>query len=740
MTAPELIHHTLRTILIRYGFPPEDYLLREKEVVFTGEQLDTPERFLSCLVDIGARHELVLLRDTLPENEFLSEFTKAYYPALVITTIDGRIIPVVLTNVKNGIIATLIRPEGSEELEFKSFADIPGNVHSEMRDGSRSIIIQTVYPNKPVFSEYDQNNQAVHNPANHWDLMSRFLRLIRYERHEVGYIIVYAVIVGLIGLTLPLGVQSIIGFVSGGQIPTAVIVLITFIVLGLLIGGSLQIMQLYLSEHIQRRLFTKTAFEFAFRIPRIRIESVLSDYPPELVNRFFDVVTLQKGIATLLLEFSGAVLQIIFGLLLLALYHPTFIILGAVVVTALVLILRLTGPKGLQNSIEESKHKYAVASWLEELARGLTSFKLAGETNLAMERTDRNVSHYLYARSKHFKVLVTQYISFVLFRTIITGGLLIAGCILVVNRQINIGQFVAAEIVVILIMSSVEKIILKLDTIYDVLTSVDKISHVTDLPVDHQGLIRMPEPDNKHGMVVRVHDLTYKFPDRALPVLNGVDMHIQSGEHVCIAGHNGSGKTSLVNILLGLLGSWKGVVTFDGLALRDIDRESLLSQIGDYVSQEELFDASLLENITMNRKVVTLQDVIAALDTAGLKNWVQTLPDGLSTRLVGGSQRVPASVVRKIILARSICCNPRLLLLDDFLLGVERAEKERVINILLNQSQKWTVIFISNDPLIMQLCNRVLLLKEGRVVANAPFKNLAGNSDMSELLNNSLYS
>lgn len=738
MTTPELIRSTLQTLLSSYGFAPEEYLLREKETVFTNEELDTPERFLSSLVDIGARHELVLLRDTLPEDEFLTVFKKAYYPALLISMHEGDLVPVILMPDKDGIVVTRITKTGAQQNKFTGLSDLPGVLHREMRDGHDCLVIHTVYPNKPVFSEYDEENQAVHDQGNRWNLMHRFLRLIRYERREIGYVILYAVIVGLIGLTLPLGVQSIIGFVSGGRIPTAVIILITFIVLGLLIGGSLQIMQLYLAEHIQRRLFTKTAFEFAFRIPRIRLESVLGDYPPELINRFFDIVTLQKGLATILLEFSAAVLQIVFGLLLLSLYHPTFIILGAVLVTTLVLILRMTGPRGLQTSIKESKYKYGVANWLEELGRGLSTFKLAGETNLAMERTDTAVSHYLYARSKHFKVLVTQYIAFVLFKTIITGGLLIAGCILVVNRQINIGQFVAAEIVVILIMSSVEKIILKLDTIYDVLTSIDKIAHVTDLPVDKQGSIRMPEPADKRGMTLRVQDLTYQFPDRNQPVLNGIDMQITSGEYVCIAGRNGSGKTSLVNILLGILGSWRGVVTYDGLPLRDLDRESLLSQIGDYVSQEELFDGSLLENITLNRKAVTLQDVITALDCAGLKNWIQTLPDGLSTRLVGGNQRVPGSVVRKIILARSICSTPRLLLLDDFLMGIERSEKERVMNILLEPSRKWTIIFISNDPFIMQRCKRVILLKEGRVVADDSYSNLSGNADMNELLHNTL--
>lgn len=734
MTTPELIHSTLSAILRAYELAPEDYLLRETEVLFTGERLSAPEAFLDALVQVAKRNELVILRDELPENEFLDNFKKAYYPALVICSKEKGLIPVIIAHNKKGdAVQYIISNHQIEVKPFDTFSDLPGNIHSVMRDGISCAVINTCYPNKPLFSEYDEDGQTIDSP-HRWEIIRRFTRLLRYERREIGYIIIYAVIVGLIGLSLPLGVQSIIGFVSSGRISTSVIILIIIIIAALLIGGALQIMQLYLSEHIQRRLFTKTAFEFAFRIPRVRIESVLKEYPPELVNRFFDIVTLQKGLSTLLLEFSGAVLQIIFGLLLLSLYNTVFITLGLVLIVTLILIIRFTGPRGLATSIKESKYKYRIANWLEELARGLSTFKLAGETNLAMERTDNLISLYLAARKKHFKVLITQYVSFVLFKTLITGGLLVTGCILVVNRQINIGQFVASEIVIILIMAAVEKIILKLDTVYDVLTSVDKISQVTDLPIDITGNIRMPEVADGKGISIQIQDLYYRFPDRAQPVLNHLSFKINSGESVCISGHNGSGKTSLVNIMLGLLNSWQGVITYDGIPLRDLDRESLLAQVGDYVAQEELFDGTVLENITLGRHQVSLNDVIQAVNCAGLTNWLHTLPDGLSTRLVGGNQRVPGSIMRKIILARSICSNPRLLLLDDFLLGVERAEKERVLSHIISLHRKWTIVFISNDPFIMQKCERLLVLRDGRTVAEGNWAAMQDNAELKELL------
>jgi ABC-type bacteriocin/lantibiotic exporter with double-glycine peptidase domain len=463
----------------------------------------------------------------------------------------------------------------------------------------------------------------------------------------------------------------------------------------------------------------------------VKLESVLKEYPPELVNRFFDIVTLQKGTATILLEFSAAALQIVFGLILLSLYHPMFIILGLILIGALFVVLRLTGPRGLATSLKESKYKYKIANWLEVLAGSMTTFKLAGDNTLPLQRTDQLLSNYLYARGKHFKVLAGQYVAFVLFKTVVTGGLLVAGCILIVQKEINLGQFIASEIVIILLMGAVEKLILKLDTVYDVLTSIDKISQVTNLPIEPSGTIPIPSSDK--GLQVKIADLKYRFPDRKEYTMNGINLEIKPGEHVCISGFNGSGKTSLVNIMLGMLGNYEGSITYDNIPLSDIERDSLLIHIGDYVSQEELFDGTLLENVTIGRRGIKVEEVVRALDAVGLTEYVQQLPQGLTTRMVGGGMRVPGTIARKVIIARAIVGEPRLLLLDDFLMGVETKQKQEIMNYLLSKEHKWTVIVVSNDPLIMAEMGRIVLLKDGQIHADGSMEVIKKSVDFNEL-------
>lgn len=729
-----LINTIFETVLTEYGCNTSAYLLNRSEEKVPPTVASDVSALLKACVKFGADREIIVLRNLIPIGEFEEYVKDISYPVVVFSSSDEGMVAHILSGKGRAELNYFrITDSDCENSKIQSVEQLLKSLCTDVNeDGAKSVIVMTALPNKPLYSQYDENGQATEE-SKKWPLIKKFGLLLKHERREIGYLLLYAIIAGVISLSLPLGVQSIVGFVSSGRIATSVVVLVVLIVLGLLISGGMQIMQLYLAEFIQKRLFAKTAFEFAFRIPRIRVESVLKDYPPELVNRFFEIVSLQKGVATILLEFSAAALQIIFGLLLLSLYHPLFILLGIILLALLVLVFRITGPRGLETSKQESKYKYKVANWLEELARSMLTFKLLGDQTLAVNRTDHLVSKYLFERSKHFKILAGQYLSFVLFKTLITGGLLIAGCILIVEKEINLGQFVASEIVIILIMGSVEKLILKLETIYDVLTSIDKLTHVTDLPIDRQGSIVLPKKTK--GLHIRIDRLSYRFPDRRDPVLNEISLEIKPGERVCISGSNASGKTSLVNIMLGLLDSWEGGLSYDGIPLRNLNRDSLLEEVGDYVAQEELLDGSLLENIAVGRSEISLEKVMVAIHCAGLQDYVNSLPDGLNTRLVGGGMRVPGSITRKIIIARAVVGSPRLLLLDDFLLGVERKEKKRILDILLGEKNDQTIVLVSNDSFIMQNCQRVIFLKGGIVHAEGTFEEMQQNDEFIQMIN-----
>lgn len=237
------------------------------------------------------------------------------------------------------------------------------------------------------------------------------------------------------------------------------------------------------------------------------MEALYRHYAPELMNRFFDIVSVQKGLSKILIDFSTATIQIIFGLTLLSFYHPFFILFSLLLIVVVLIIIRVSIPSDMETSLKESKYKYAVAHWLEETARAATTFKLAGDSPLPMQRADGHIKDYLGARDAHFLVLMRHYSLLVVFKVLVATGLLAIGGILVMEQRMNIGQFVAVEIIILLVMSSVEKLILSIETIYDVLTSLEKIGQVTDLELENAEGIAMSASAEWKGMYIELMDV-----------------------------------------------------------------------------------------------------------------------------------------------------------------------------------------------------------------------------------------
>ena len=236
--------------------------------------------------------------------------------------------------------------------------------------------------------------------------IQRFFRMLEPNSKSITNLYIFAIMNGLVALSLPLGIQAIINLIQGGEISTSWILLVSIVLLGFIFSGALQIIQLKITEDLQKDIFTRSAFEFAYRIPRIKMEALSRHYAPELMNRFFDTITIQKGVAKVLLEFTSSGLQILFGLILLSFYHPFFIVFSVLVVILTFIIGNYIFHRGLKSSITESKYKYKVAFWLEEVARTNITFRLSCDGSLPLMRTDTLVESYLNARDNHFKILI----------------------------------------------------------------------------------------------------------------------------------------------------------------------------------------------------------------------------------------------------------------------------------------------------------------------------------------------
>lgn len=543
--------------------------------------------------------------------------------------------------------------------------------------------------------------------------LKRFYNLLALDKKDVTQIFFYAIFAGLISLSLPLGIQAIINFIQSGRISVSWIVLVILVVIGVALVGILSLMQLRITENLQQKLFVRSSFEFASRLPKIKFEEIYNQYPPELANRFFDTLAIQKGTSKLLIDFSAALLQIAFGVILLSLYHPFFIVFGFLLLALLYFIFKFSYNIGLETSLKESKIKYKVASWLQEIARNNYSFRNELSYDYALQKNNGLVANYLNYREKHFNVIKRQFSQLIVFKMIITASLLSIGGYLVLQQQMNIGQFVAAEIIILLVINSVEKIILGLETFYDVLTSIEKIGQVTDMDLESE---TDKEYDSCYtNIFLETEHLKFKFPESKSSILNDISIKINQGEKILINGENGSGKTTLIRVLSGLLQPTTGSLFINDDTFIKIDLKQYRAQIGSIISGETLFEGSILENITFNDRSISNENLKWALDGVQLTSFIKTLPDGLETRIFPEGKQLSSSNAQKILLARSILHKPKILFYEDPTNNMDDNVANEIIDFITSDKNNWTVIVSSKNPYWKQKCNRQITMNKGKI-------------------------
>ncbi|MEX2568205.1 MAG: ATP-binding cassette domain-containing protein [Cyclobacteriaceae bacterium] len=550
--------------------------------------------------------------------------------------------------------------------------------------------------------------------------LRRFFSLLKDEKKEIYAIYFYAVLNGLVSLSLPLGIQAILNFILGGRLSTSWVLLVIIVALGLIFGGYLQISQLYLTEKIQQRVFSKSAMEFSYRIPRIKSEVLNGKYAPELVNRFFDTIILQKGLSSLLIDYSTASLQVVFGLILLAFYHPFFIVFSVVLVLILYLIFRFTSPQGMATSLKESTTKYEVAHWLEEIARTLNTFKLSGFSSLPFNRVDKLVKKYVEYRNSHFSVLIFQFKVMIAFKVLIVVSLLVAGSLLLMNAEISIGQFVASEIIIVLIINSVEKLILSLETIYDTLTATEKLGGVMDMEMERNGGIDRSLQVAGQGFSYAFKDLYYHPKDMDFPIIDHLNLDIKEREKVVITGKSGSGKSTLLQMMAGLIHDYHGKILVNRLPMDALSLEKLRSLIGDSLSMQSIFHGSIRENITVGKDIreEKLREII---ELVGLNEYVFSLKDDLETQLLPEGKQLSNANIHRIILARSICFDPMLLLMEEEFNYLKGPEAMKLLEYLF--SGPWTLVAVSFKKKMMQKADTVIELDAGKIAFKGSYED-----------------
>jgi ABC-type bacteriocin/lantibiotic exporter with double-glycine peptidase domain len=551
---------------------------------------------------------------------------------------------------------------------------------------------------------------ALHDPTHSMSPWRRVRRLAHLERSDIWVTVVYGIAIGVLSLVLPVAAQALVTAVAFGSVLQPLVVLTILFALAAVAAGVLHLLQAWVVEIVQQRVFGRALVDVARRL--VSTPHNVGDrlHVPDLINRFFEVPTIQKSLAAILVGGVGLVLQTLLGLTLLAFYHPLLLAFSLLLVALLAFVIFWIGRGAVGSALDESRAKYQAVGWLEHLARIPMAFKSTSGRQLALTRADRFVRRYLDARRRHFRKLLMQTGGGIALAVVGPTALLGLGGLLVLRNQLTLGQLVAAELVMASLSAALVKLGKQLESVYDLVQGTTKLGMLVDLPAERRGGERSHAA--KHAdrpASLRAHDLSLVVANKS--VLQRVALDVPAGAKVAVCGPGGAGKSMLLDVLASLRSPTGGNVELDGCDLRLLDLASVREEVL-LVRGADFVDGSILDNLRLLRQQAPLEEVAAAVADVHLTEVVRALPDGLGTAMQPSGAPLSASQGRRLALARALVASPRLLVLDETLdvLGVDRAAKLAILDRVLARDAPWTVVVATSDADVIARCSDVLTL------------------------------
>lgn len=294
------------------------------------------------------------------------------------------------------------------------------------------------------------------------------------EKKNIQFILIYAIVSGLLSLAIPLGIQALVGTVMAGKLSSSWVIIVIVTTTFIAFTGATKLAQISILDSIQKKLFVRYAWIYKESISQLNNTMSANELSAK-GRKFLDIVTLQKSFSKLLADFTKSALQIVVGILLLTVYHPVFLLVGIGITLAIVVGFRLTWKSGFETARQESTMKFKTYESILALTEVEND---VDKERIQLDNFHNSVDSYVKYREEHFKVLYRQAKFGIVTKTLLTAIMLIVGSYLLVNNQISLGQFLASEILIITLLDATEKLILSVENMYDSGTALEKLNSI----------------------------------------------------------------------------------------------------------------------------------------------------------------------------------------------------------------------------------------------------------------------
>jgi ABC-type bacteriocin/lantibiotic exporter with double-glycine peptidase domain len=554
--------------------------------------------------------------------------------------------------------------------------------------------------------------------------LRELIKLLSLEKQDFFVFIAYAVISSLLYLAVPVSAQILVNTIAANVLIQPLILISLLLLVTVTFLSLVRIIKLYITEILQRKVFAKFTMKIAEKLPEVSAIKSNLKYLPELTNRFFDVIGVQKSISTLLTEIPTAVLQILGGLLLIAFYSPILLFFDTLLIVSIVLIIIL-GRNAVKTSIDESSEKYSVAYWLEETARCVDSIKMNDGYSFFINKTDSKILEYLNDRSLHFGIVLNQYIASLTIQGIAAVSVLAIGGWLVLEGKLSLGQLIASEVIILIVLNALEKISLKLEDFYDLLTSLYKLCELTEISVEKNG--KNHYLSNDSGAVIEFKSVNFFF-DPVAPVLKNINFKLEPASRNSLVGRSGSGKSTIANLIAGMYLPVEGKVFINNQSTDGINLRELRAKVALINNSGEIFDGTVEENITFG-KPYPKEKIQEVLTMAMMQEDVKLYKQGLQSRLMSDGKNISRGQRQRILIARAIISDPDILILDEVFGTMSEFNKMQILENLFAPTNKWTVLNISHDTIPVLYTDNIIVIEDGVILEKGLIRDLYNNQN-----------